>query len=778
MEVLLDSPVSDAAAQRQIHELLESFKTVWAKEYRNEHGGLTLKASDAGEIFKSSVRHLAMQCGVDQLCVVYIDLDHFKEVNKHFSHETGNEALRRAYAFMHEIVRDLNGLVFFDGGDEFIMIVPATKEHVVASRLADLKEKLRTIRFEKHGEDGSIHVSLDMTAGMVVRSLDDISIKINEIKTECEDLTKDFSNGGEKKRGTINFEQRESLSVSRNEAVSVKDFFSLGIVISKARVGVEVPFADDFLNLVAQRVSAVLCDSVSGDLISPLIENLAKWFGKQIVPTVDSFDESSLLIGNQQATEVSEHAIIVAIAHGLAMSASKKIPEEAGVGAISIGWNRDTGRAAVLYDDSILWGSLASTEDAEKLAYGPARYIGSDNETNSGSAILVQIGFPDEPKTVGGSSFPDDCFISHVRVDARPAINGGLPDFWQIALAQVVSAYSRFQDGVPVLVWGPNVEETLTYNRLKEAKDWNIDELAALTGLPGKIIQEIGKQLSSSVKIVGTAANLLEQVYDAYLSGHRLSLKSTSSVRVKPEAVLQREMAAGTPLRQSEGIVCETASVAYPLVIDTLRRSLDVRTPIDDADQELRELIAFKIKLTRPGDDVIPYYLREYEDDLEQYAKRVLLEKGGVIRASLEDPDQCSVFIRHLSSYFRANTKHRSTRRACLIVPQRTDANGEPKPLGLISVWATPRFEGEKRLIDFIFVWRTVEAFIGLPYSLFGSIRFAEQLTRAIEEAVKTMDFGGKVELGELSYVALSIHLGSDEFHLRVAKHIVDAASD
>lgn len=779
MEILLPASVPDAATQRQLHDLLEALKMVWSKEFRNEHGGWTLKASGAGEIFNSSVRHLSKASKVDQLSVVYIDLDNFRQVNNKFSHETGNHALRRVYSAMHETARKLQGLVFFDGGDEFIMIAPTTRESLIASSLADLRGNIRAIQFRKesdvHGE--SVEVSLDMTAGVVVRGVGDICSNINAIKTECEDLTKSVTNGGLKKRGTINFEPRELSESAQQKLITIEQFFKLGIIISKSRLQAENPFTDDFLNLIAQRVAIVESESIDSHKVATLIEELTSWFGKTVTTSHPQVDESGLLTNSSPSDQISEHSIIVSIVHGLSI-VSSRINLETGAMPISIIWRSDTGEAAAVYGDHILWGTLKTADGASRLAYGPVATSPVDAGTSHGAAILVQIGFPDDPRTVGGNLFPEDAFISHVRVDARPAMNGGLPDFWQIALAQVVSHYARIEGGIRVLVWGHRAEETLTYARLTGTGEWNNDEVAALTGLRSAEIQEIGLRLSSSVKTVKTADHLLDEVYDAYQAPNVMNYSRAITNQVPQGALLPRAMAAATPLRQSEGIVCRTASIAYPLVIDTLRKSEDVRMPIDDADQELRELIAFKIKLTEPGQDPIPHYLRDNEKELRDYADRVLLDKAGLIRTFLEKDGQRLAFVRHLSGYFRSGAKHRSTRRACLVVPHHVDSSGDPKPLGLISVWATPRFEDGKRFIDFVFVWRTVEAFIGLPYSLYGSVRLAEALRDEIRDISRGDEREGDIELGELTYVALSIHLGSDEFHMRVAKHIVDAASD
>jgi hypothetical protein len=83
---------------------------------------------------------------------------------------------------------------------------------------------------------------------------------------------------------------------------------------------------------------------------------------------------------------------------------------------------------------------------------------------------------------------------------------------------------------------------------------------------------------------------------------------------------------------------------------------------------------------------------------------------------------------------------------------------------------------GEK-IVDWVFVWRTVEAFIGLPYSLYGSITLAQSLLAQINDEQPHAE-PTPFRLGELSYIALSLHMRSDGVHRRIAKRIVDESSE
>ncbi|WP_229999624.1 hypothetical protein [Pseudomonas carnis] len=401
----------------------------------------------------------------------------------------------------------------------------------------------------------------------------------------------------------------------------------------------------------------------------------------------------------------------------------------------------------------------------------------SNGELNKfeGIAVGVQIGFDQIPRTPGGRKLPEDFLIDHVRVDVRPKTGGGLPDFWQAALAQVVSALDKANKPSKIIIWGEDVETTEIYKRLTDPESWTNDEIASLTGLTTNVVQDLATRLHENVLVVKNDEEFLESLYTSYQAFSGSTVTIASDARSE-EPSLQRPMVKAVPLEQSEGIVCTTARVAYPLIVDTLRKTNDVRLATDDSGQEQRELIAFKLKLTNPSEDKVPDYLVRQKQNLNEYASSVLLLEGGVIRKELDKDSQVLAYCKYLAKYVRQVHAPRSTRRACLVVPHVPDDKGEPRPLGLISIWSTPRFLSNSVMLDFVFVWRTVEAFIGLPYSLYGSIQLAEQLTQKVAEAAGLG--ADTVKLGELNYVALSLHIGSDEFHTRVAKQIVDMASD
>lgn len=96
----------------------------------------------------------------ESVALVIGDLDHFKAVNDHFGHPTGDEVLRRAAKAVAAAVRRVD-VPFRIGGEEFAVIVPATdlaSAHLLAERIRlAVAEELSTA-------PGSVTISLGVAA--------------------------------------------------------------------------------------------------------------------------------------------------------------------------------------------------------------------------------------------------------------------------------------------------------------------------------------------------------------------------------------------------------------------------------------------------------------------------------------------------------------------------------------------------------------------------------------------------------------------------------------
>lgn len=74
----------------------------------------------------------------DSFALIMVDIDHFKQVNDSFGHLAGDECIRRVGQLMQEQLRPETDIVCRYGGEEFVLILPNTREAeamLVAERL-------------------------------------------------------------------------------------------------------------------------------------------------------------------------------------------------------------------------------------------------------------------------------------------------------------------------------------------------------------------------------------------------------------------------------------------------------------------------------------------------------------------------------------------------------------------------------------------------------------------------------------------------------------------
>ena len=98
-----------------------------------------------------------------QLAVMYIDLDHFKQINDTWGHAAGDAVLREASQRMKDTVREIDTVARL-GGDEFVILIEDLKDHRDAAGIAEhLLEKLQqTFHWQNHEFNigGSIGIAI------------------------------------------------------------------------------------------------------------------------------------------------------------------------------------------------------------------------------------------------------------------------------------------------------------------------------------------------------------------------------------------------------------------------------------------------------------------------------------------------------------------------------------------------------------------------------------------------------------------------------------------
>ncbi|MES2464425.1 MAG: tetratricopeptide repeat-containing diguanylate cyclase [Armatimonadota bacterium] len=93
------------------------------------------------------------------LCIVLCDVDHFKQINDHFSHQAGDEVLRQISLLFHETLRETD-IVARYGGEEFVFILQNTTLDEAQRLCEKIRVSVNTNHWEQVQADLQVSVSM------------------------------------------------------------------------------------------------------------------------------------------------------------------------------------------------------------------------------------------------------------------------------------------------------------------------------------------------------------------------------------------------------------------------------------------------------------------------------------------------------------------------------------------------------------------------------------------------------------------------------------------
>jgi len=749
--------------------LLDKLRALPPALWRNDirpMGGIGWKFDSVRNSLSRSISRLVDKEEDSTVAAIYADLDNFKKLNDDAGHAKGDDAIRMVNGEMHNLCVEFGGIPFHPSGDEFYLILPAGSLLEMMDALQKLKGRIMGRPFQPVA-GSAIHVDITMgvelLSGELTYSDIDAAMRNAEAATRkprTENSSSRADTATEKRRGKISFAFSES---SEDVSSSAVDFLKLGTVLIRRTAQSKRPTFDDprlgLIELIARRAGPN-----DKKLVLDKVDEALSWLDVDVVSTYSI----PALLKARNSHKISVGAIALAVASGMLQYQTRtdvEVPPSIHI-AVSVG----SFGVRVIVDGNVAWEKSAGGDEvAEVVVYDQGV------ASRDGAIIGVQVGFHTQPSLKDQTILPEHFFSKLVVVDDRPNSGGGLPDFWQAAVALVCKVAASKQGACFVVGWGSNPEDSDTIRRLRGEKfSVDVDEMSALSDMPSIQVRDMVDHISKTLEVVDDFSSLVSALYEkSGLVWEPHEILDSRTVEVAE--VLRRKGVDRSDLGAVDGVRCQNAGQAYPTVIDILRREAK-RVSADDAHQALRELTSFKIVLEAPLKSLLPSYLVKQKEDVERYAGTVLLDRDSRLGGKLRRDGQYDAFIEELLSCYAGGAGKKSTRRALLVVPHQV-ADGRCAPEGLVSVWASPRIGDDSRgVIDWVFTWRTVEAFIGLPYSMFGSIRFAEQI---MEELRSRHDMKlSPIEMGTVTYVALSLHMRVDGVHPRIAKMIVDSSSD
>lgn len=96
------------------------------------------------------------------LCMVVLDVDHFKRINDNYGHSAGDKTLQVIAQALRKSIRVTDFIARF-GGEEFVLIMPNSQLQSVIAPLEKLRKTIKAIPFKFKGETITITISIGAT---------------------------------------------------------------------------------------------------------------------------------------------------------------------------------------------------------------------------------------------------------------------------------------------------------------------------------------------------------------------------------------------------------------------------------------------------------------------------------------------------------------------------------------------------------------------------------------------------------------------------------------
>jgi diguanylate cyclase (GGDEF)-like protein len=741
---------------RTLTQLFESF---WKPALRTPSAGsFDLKRDELVRTLTENTIDYFYRKG-ENSSLIFCDLDNFGKVNKEASQAEGDRIIREFGALLESVVLD-SGAVLHSGGDEFVVLFPGISEGQVLPLAFQIHSRVKAHDFQSGSVDLSVSMGVVSTGEVLgVPSLDELLAIANRGLHSAK---------AEGKKTARFAEMPVELRVDgAEESPHLQQMLTLGLCLIKSNLGNPEPFGNVWLNTVS--AIARQADNQSREAVSERVTEFLEW--ARLIPTGDltGFDTAERMHTN--APIASPVAVALAVAHGVLVGIGCK--EHSGDERLVLGYSGDGRSASLRLAGSEPFWNLRTGDNPEvdhDFDLGSIWTFSETPKTSTSRSILVQIGHSAPP-------LPRTIFSERIVVDDRPTRGGGLPDFWEVTIARIVSHICANANVAVLYVYGNYEHGARTVEKLRQINTWidEIEVIASRIAVTPQSIRRAAEILAGRVRFLSDDQSVADDLADLLRTPHHV--QPIAAAKETRRRFLQRDLTMGDfGLRREDGCRVHSVAEAFPTVLEIVRHLDQSNTIRDQAGEEILELIDFKVHLSEPTTNRVPEFYDADSELLEEYFQSNFIRSDGLFAKAFASKDQLEVVLRHVISIIGNSRDQFATRRAILVIPHETSLEREVSPLGLVSVRLILRFIRAKVRIHYSFTWRTVEALVGFPYSLYGSVRLGEHLTSEIQRRLPG-DRAKLVEMDEVSYVAHSLHMFVDEHGQNIARRIIEDAS-
>lgn len=735
--------------------LLQLIKGYWKPNLREKNSRLSsFRFPEIHKFMENTLADLLEDA--PYVCVCFGDLDKFKLINDTLNELEGDRVITEFSSLLEKNVRP-NAIPLHRSGDEFIALIPVQSAYEALVTCHNVMNGVAEYDFKVQG------IPVAASWGISVLSRED-KFGYEDYAKRAEKALKPL--GGEKQRGKARFEAIQA-PIPKAESATL----NLAFCRMKSTLASSSPFSNPWLNYIAAKSYDIFVTTNDFEQVRLIITNLINWIQPEWSPDILA---SAVWKTINYTPVFSPLDVILAITHGIFRSSFlNNVRFESDKNLIVKINSQGFGdcQLVLMPDDKVLLeiGNGENMNNVLKLGLFPSSI---DGYIDSSRALLILIGHSE-------FALPPQVFDEIIIVDDRPSRGGGLPDFWEATIARLIGRINENPNIAAVYVLGNKHHAKETVRKLEEVEHWNetTERISYKTGMKVSAIISAAEKLNGLVEFVADEEQVfchLKEILQTHFEYQKVeqhdyigNRQRYLNFKLETEDIL---------LGIRDGCIIKTAAEAYPLILEIARKDGEDQLIRDQAGLELIELVDFKVRVLKPTRDQVPAF---YEDDrelIESYFNKEFLSEEGLFGKYFKETGQKAAVINHLVAVLRNSDAQFCTRRAILVIPHVIEDDKDITPLGLVSVRIFPRFTKGKIILNFSYTWRTVEALVGFPYSMYGSLKFSEHLTELIKNELGE-ESATRIELGEVSYIAHSLHIFMDDYAQNIARRIINDAS-
>lgn len=694
------------------------------------------------------------------VAIFMLDIDHFKQVNDKYDHEVGSMVIKEFANILYD-KGYMKAVLIHQSGDEFNIMMQYNSPDEIMELAFSIREAAKSYQYQ-HG-DNNIH----LTAAQGVCLIEQEGADFEQAVLKAERAYFPKGKNKSKFRDSIRIIQYNNC-----EPIEKKDSQGkLVYVLIRTNAMDKRLFKNVYLDYIRYYISEMNIDEA--DKIHSLLDWINPSYNVGMMRCINCINNEEE--GWDCTDQLSPEEVLFAVFSGLhankALSGEKVVLKE-----------DEDGNGTVLLEEKVIFSlqkGMTFSQEKKFEAIVPNYNIINGEWNIFKRTILIYIGYD-------VIVFPEKIFYHILRVDERPVTGGGLPDFWASTLSELIGCVQDNPYITQVLICGKHECAPKLCSVLLDIENWeNGDNKLSYEFLAKKTNRRLSEIKYCQEKLRGNVKKVeWSEVVDILFRNVQINadiIKQTETKKRHAEDRFLNRRLSYDPIRLkiTDGCSVDSMAEAFPTILEILRNCLyeDRRQIIiDQAGRKLIELDNFKLVLNKPNSMDIPGYYKDESEELDKYYNDVLGSDDALFKQRLCEGNQLEAVIQHIVCLLTENGIKYATRRAILVIRHEIKDAGNISPLGLVNIWIAPRQDGKNVIFDYTFSWRTVEAMIGLPFSLYATVRYAEDLTKEICNRIgeKSREV---IRLGKVSYITNSLHMFLDSACLEIVRGVVNEAT-